>query len=634
MSTPDASAFKDRTGIGSFVPQYIDTLQCKLLFMLDEKVASVSVPIRSDVWCRSQPSILPYSYEHKCARCVPAGVHGLTAVPELLLHQAAGDSKKTSLPVYVSSRSTIRGSRMVRGRVSHSQPSPVLARVRRSSRRRKRGFFLLVSAVGSAFLIGLWLGLKLVSQSQRAAASTSITQRKESLRQVSIPSIGRASDASLCGVLPAPCSGHGECRIQQGLPTLYPAPEGNVALPSELPPNSVAFCACDAGWAPPACDRPLCPGGGHCSGNGVCLQGTCVCEGAWGGEACSELQPGTATTTTTTTAAPCPRDADTGLVCGGPQRGACVSNGTCVCHAPWTGTLCENQAFRTVYEFARRGAGTLQPCQVSPSPQATPFIVAALPPAEAGRRWLGFQALLIPTNHEPYFGTKLPWLCIAYDLAERLSSNSIVSAFDIVVTRWIEMLISGERAWQLTAAMYVPANWTLDTFLPRYVMQILPIKIGVPVRVEDVRIDGEVSLIIANDSERASLFSAQVTRTTTATRNASSVSVVEAIGIAAMGALTFVAVLAAVFGIDAWLQRRRRSLQHQQRYADGDTSANSSAATSPPLPLGTADAAAMPSAPPADRAPDSTPLGMNLEELVTISLSPERPWKYRSWRHR
>ncbi|KAF6003965.1 hypothetical protein F1559_004448 [Cyanidiococcus yangmingshanensis] len=496
--------------------------------------------------------------------------------------------------------------------------SPVPARNKRSGRRRRRGAFTALFVVSVTFLLGLWVGSRTCRTFTRSFVTPTAVERQVKTSNRSLRNLGRAADASWCGVWPAPCSGHGTCRLQRGLPTPYPASAGSEDDSSDLPANSIAFCQCDAGWAPPACDRPLCRGGGHCSGNGVCVEGNCVCEGAWRGNAC-DLFAAVETPTPR-----CARDAQTGLVCGGVQQGICETNGTCTCQPGWTGSACEQATLSSVYQLARFGAGTLSPCKASPSPQSTPFVVAVLPPAEQGRRWLGFQAQLVPTQGQFLSGTSLPWLCLAYDLAERLASNALVAAFDIVVTRWIEESSSGERSWLLTAAISVPETWQINATLEHYLVQVLPIKLGAPIHVTNVLVGHGVFLNIANETNDGQRLLGRSVNQRSAV-GSSSVSVLEAFGIAAMGVVVFTTVLALLLVGDAWWQRRQFGAKETSDPVE--TSPRTMAAANP-------SGNASPSAPNSATTASSSPLGMNLEELVTISLSPERPWRYRSWRRR
>jgi hypothetical protein len=197
----------------------------------------------------------------------------------------------------------------------------------------------------------------------------------------------------------------------------------------------------------------------------------------------------------------------------------------------------------------------------------------------------------------------------------------MIGASDIVVTRWVEERISDKRSWLLTAAVSVPESQSIVATLQQYLEQVLPIKVGLPIHVANILIGHDVSLDVTNDTNTEQLLlTGPMNQPAT-----SSVSVLEALGIAAMGLVVFIVVLAAFLVADAWWQRRQSRLK----------GASSPTETSPrAAALVDSSRGVSPSAPTSSAATSSTPLGMNLEELVTISLSPERPWRYRSWRRR
>ncbi|XP_015772241.1 PREDICTED: integrin beta-PS-like [Acropora digitifera] len=106
-------------------------------------------------------------------------------------------------------------------------------------------------------------------------------------------------------------------------------------------------CICDQGWAgrkcqcteeskakPNQCLRDNTTETKECSGDGTCLCGDCVCKK-------NDLLPGEIINGKYCECSnmDCPRDRDTGLICGGPERGECVC-GNCNCSGNWTGQSC------------------------------------------------------------------------------------------------------------------------------------------------------------------------------------------------------------------------------------------------------------------------------------------------------
>ncbi|KAK2570400.1 Integrin beta-PS [Acropora cervicornis] len=86
-------------------------------------------------------------------------------------------------------------------------------------------------------------------------------------------------------------------------------------------------CICDQGWDNTTETK-------ECSGDGTCLCGDCVCKK-------NDLLPGEIINGKYCECSnmDCPRDRDTGLICGGPERGECVC-GNCNCSGNWTGQSC------------------------------------------------------------------------------------------------------------------------------------------------------------------------------------------------------------------------------------------------------------------------------------------------------
>ena len=143
-----------------------------------------------------------------------------------------------------------------------------------------------------------------------------------------------------------PCSGHGACdldRVRCVCTPGYAGPACHVACPKAAgsltvcggPARGLCFdgaagngtCGCAAGHAGPACEL-RCKGlgpAGPCMGHGSCraFDGTCECDGHWGGEACVECVSGWY---------------------GDDCAAQCVGGGTvgtaCICAPGWAGPGC------------------------------------------------------------------------------------------------------------------------------------------------------------------------------------------------------------------------------------------------------------------------------------------------------
>ena len=129
------------------------------------------------------------------------------------------------------------------------------------------------------------------------------------------------------------CSGRGTCDAATGLCLCSPGYSGSVCETylvakclNDCSQNGVCLngtCLCDLAWGGEDCSLPSVCGGhstklsGNCSGHGKCLNGTCVCQKGWTDRDCSSVS--------------CIND------CSG--RGLC-SNGTCACDFGWHGADC------------------------------------------------------------------------------------------------------------------------------------------------------------------------------------------------------------------------------------------------------------------------------------------------------
>lgn len=115
---------------------------------------------------------------------------------------------------------------------------------------------------------------------------------------------------------PGGCAGHGQC--------------------SFVSPESPGQCACDYGWAGAGCQRVAldmqmksCPN--SCSGNGLCLDGTCMCNVGFRGADCSASVCSGSFVGSQCDIEACPND------CSG--QGLCMG-GACICWANFVGEDC------------------------------------------------------------------------------------------------------------------------------------------------------------------------------------------------------------------------------------------------------------------------------------------------------
>ncbi|KAK4535486.1 hypothetical protein CDCA_CDCA05G1511 [Cyanidium caldarium] len=410
--------------------------------------------------------------------------------------------------------------------------------------------------------------------------------------------LAETSHFELCQVVPGPCSGHGRCVLQTRLPTPYPPlPTPLEASSPQPPPNTVALCECDAGYAPPACDRRACPGGDLCSGNGICVGGRCACFAGWHGRACDVFRG------SNDTAPSCARNPQTGVACSGGLQGVCKHNGTCACRDGWGGVACDHATAPSVYALAAQGAGTLERCPMSPPPRPSQRAVPVLPAPEPGRQWLSLSGTVLQPNASDHsIGAALPWLCIAMDAAARLGLAS-VAAPDLVLQQWIQLPPAAANAWYMAAAVSAPVTVNLSDALTAYMTQTLPYKLGDSVRVVNVSA-GHV--LPVNNSSSAE-WEAVLSPHTSDDSSSNSLSALEIAGIVAIGVLALLLLIAIGVGI-LWRLRGRRKTTDEDSCAD----------ESPTL------ARNSPSAPSPHwmTAAEGVPFGgMNLEELVTVPMA-------------
>lgn len=121
---------------------------------------------------------------------------------------------------------------------------------------------------------------------------------------------GEGCDEPDCG---GDCSGHGLCSFVQ--------------------PHAPAQCKCEHSWVGAKCEKQVsvleCPN--DCMGNGLCLDGQCVCSNGWGGPDCTNRLCSGAFLGPKCDIPACPNDCD--------GKGLCFQ-GTCQCWVEWSGDDC------------------------------------------------------------------------------------------------------------------------------------------------------------------------------------------------------------------------------------------------------------------------------------------------------